>query len=156
MSFPTRIAVAALLLLLAAGCSNLRDQSYDVMVINRTARPLTVGLVKNGPEFEWTWAAPEDIAVQHPAARGVHWGAIVAPGATGELTNTGRFARGVMAVLRVYAGVREFDEMLAMGREDADRVNVLVPPGHGAVIVVERNNQLEALYKRPMPAPPAP
>lgn len=157
MPCPSRAPLLTLLLaLFAAGCSGARDRVYNIAVQNRTSGPVTIGLVKNGGPFEPAWAAPEDIAVDHPAARNVHWGHLVAPGSVGEFSLHGLFHPRVNAVLRIYDGERSLYELLAMSREDSGRVNVLVPEGPNAVVVIERGGGLEAHRVPPGSLPPPP
>jgi hypothetical protein len=138
-SFPCAIVV---LLLFAAGCA--KTQGYQVAVRNETPEPLTAGLVKEGGPYEPHWALPEDIAVETPADDGRGWdSAVVKPGDTGSAGPvTGKFDDGSRAVLRVYSGARELDEVLAVSRGSPDRVDVPLRPGKNAIIVRRDNGKL--------------
>jgi hypothetical protein len=48
---------------------------------------------------------------------------------------TGAFPQGALAYLRVYAGERSNAELLAVGPDSPDRAEVLLYPGHSAIVV---------------------
>ena len=132
--------------LLALGCA--KQQSYQVAVRNETEGPLTVGLVKEGGTFESEWASPEEIAAATRADEQRKWdSATVRQGQTGVAGPIeGTFGGDARAVLRVYAGGEEMDELMAISRGSPDRIDVPLRPGKNAIIVRREKGRL--VYER--------
>src|SRR5215217_8149522 len=79
--------------------------TFDLAITNRTDRPVTVGLVKDGPPPEPAWAAVEDQALETRLAALRPWGYVIPPGRTIDAPPTsGTFPAGSVPYLRVYAG----------------------------------------------------
>jgi hypothetical protein len=144
------------MLLLAAlvlvGCkSSYETRRYDVTVHNQSNGPITIWLTKDGPPYEPGWLAPEDLAVQSPKQDSKLSGVRVPAGKTaGTDVVHGQFEPQTHAVLRVYAGQRNFDELLASSSGDKTRVDYPLHPGKSSLIVsgthpvvsVKEENQL--------------
>jgi hypothetical protein len=151
-----RIFVPLLLLIFAPACS-LPSRSYHVHAANRCTATLSVGLVKNGPPLEDGWYAPADVAIGAPQLTDRHWGTIVEPGAVLILgPQSGHFADGVQAILRVYAGNPTIEELLAFGRDDPDRVDVYLWPGKSSYVIDRRGGRLTATRSEDYAAPAGP
>lgn len=138
-----RFTLALLIVpLLALGCA--KQHSYQVAVRNESEGPLTVGLVKEGGAFESEWASPEEIAAATRADEQRAWdAATVQPGQTGVAGPIkGTFGDDARAVLRVYAGGVEMDELMAISRGSPDRIDVPLRPGRNAIIVRREKGRL--------------
>ena len=136
------ILTFAVVSLLASGCT--REQSYQVAVRNETEGPLTVGLVKEGGDFESEWASPEEIAAATRADEQRRWdSATVGAGQSGVAGPvSGRFGDDARAVLRVYAGEGSMNELMAISRGSPDRIDVPLRPGRNAIIVRRESGRL--------------
>ena len=110
--------------------------TFDLSIANRTDRPVTVGIVKDGPPYERDLAGPEKWALESPLESLPPWGHVIPPGRTMDSSPiTGTFPRGALAYLRVYAGERSNAELLAIGEDSPDRAEVLLFPGRGEIVV---------------------
>jgi len=129
---------------LAPGCSS-PTHTYDVSVRNDTARPLMVGLAKDGPPYEDLWASPEDLAIESPKPPERQWGVPVPPGKTGSVNDVkGTLDRGTRAYVRVYQGAAELSEFLAIGRRSPNRIDLPLKPGGNAFVVTDTGGRLTA------------
>jgi hypothetical protein len=139
-------------LFLAIGCAETR--SFQVAVRNDTARPLTVGLVKEGGKYEPQWQSPEQAVMRTTGDDERGWDSVVvAPGAMGAAGPVkGDFARNALATLRVYAGDLQLSDVLAISRGSPSRVDVPLDEGRNAIIVREEAGKL--VYDR-VKLPPA-
>jgi hypothetical protein len=123
------LAAAALV-----GCAP--KATFDLAITNKTDRPVTVGLVKDGPPYERDLAGPEKWAIESPLESLPPWGHVIPPGRTMDSSPiTGAFPQGSLAYLRVYAGERSNAELLAIGENSPDRAEVLLFPGHSQIVV---------------------
>ncbi len=147
MRFFLTLPVVSLLVL---GCAG--EQSYHVAVRNETEGPLTMGLVKEGGEFEAEWASPEEIAAATRADEQRRWdAATVGPGQSGVAGPvSGRFGGDARAVLRVYAGEGSMNDLMAISRGSPDRIDVPLRPGRNAIIVRREGGKLA--YERANPS----
>ena len=120
--------------------------TYDLSITNRTDRPVTVGLVKDGPPPEPAWAAIEDQALETRLSALRPWGYVIPPGRTIDSPPTsGTFPAGTAPYLRVYAGRRSNSELLAISGSSPDRAELLLLPGHSDVVVrVDETGHLRA------------
>ena len=124
----------AAVVVMAGGCAP--KATFDLTVMNQTDRPVTVGLVKDGPPDEWEWAGPEKQAIESQGAPPPAWGHVIPPGRTMDSPPvTGAFPQGALAYLRVYMGERSNAELLAIGADSPDRAEVLLYPGHSDIVV---------------------
>ena len=129
---------ALFLALLIVGCHDVEKRTYDVTLHNNSTKTVTIWLTKNGPAYENGWRAPEDLAVLSPQMDERIAGVFVPPGKTAFTGKvTGEFAPHVDAILRVYLGQLGFDQILAVGRENADRVDVPLTPGTNDLVVTD-------------------
>lgn len=102
----------ALTLLNAVGCESTRQANITVSIHNASEKPVTVWITKTG-ERNATWLAPEDLALQPGKPEFVN-GVVVPPGKTGEMGPLeGKFESDAAAILRVYAGQLDYDQLLA-------------------------------------------
>ena len=137
------IALAFGLLLGTTGCGP-QERTYQVIVRNDSAEPVTMDLVKDGPPAEGPWASPEELA-QVTRADSIRWGQGLPAGKTAESEpKRGRFDRGTNAVLRIYAGLPTMTEMLAISRGSMDRVDLVLPPGTSTIVVEDQSGRLTA------------
>jgi hypothetical protein len=129
-----------LVLVSTFGCF-AEKHTYQVELTNSTNVVLSAGPVKElsqglRPEMEDGWAAPEDVAINAPELTRRHWGWLIKPGQTVTIGPvTGSFTGGMRAVLRVYAGDRSVDDLLAISRKDMDRIDIPLTPGLAGYIV---------------------
>lgn len=128
------LCVAALLVVGTVGCAP--KATFELTLVNKTDRPVTVGLVKSGPPEEPAWASPEEQAVQASVDGMPPWGHVVPAGRTLDSPPvTGAFPQGTLAYVRVYRGERRNAELLAISSPSPDRAEVLLFPGRNVVIV---------------------
>jgi len=128
--------VFILLFLFLPACTQEQKRSFEISVKNETARPISVGLVKNGPPQEQGWIAPHEVAMMAPQLTDRKWGAVLKPGETRVLgPYAGRFEPGVQAILRIYAGTPTIEEMLAFSRTDPERVDIYLWPGKSGYVI---------------------
>jgi hypothetical protein len=122
------------------GC--VPTHTYEVVVKNRSATPVTVWLTKNGPPVENRWKSPEDYAIERPGGNERVSGVIIAPGqegATGKVS--GRFPPQTDAVLRVYVGEHGVTDLLAISRGSPNRIDVTLNPGMNDLVVLDRGGR---------------
>lgn len=145
-----RMLVAVIFAALASACSTGPKATFEVQVKNVSSTPISVGLTKRmaggqRPAIEEGWVAPEDIAMRAPALADRRWGELLKPGETTVLGPfTGTFPAGVLAVLRVYAGNPTVEEMLAISRNDPDRLDVSLWPGRSEYLINDPGGRLMA------------
>jgi len=139
-------------LLLVIGCNN---QTFELSVTNKTDRPLTIGVVKDGPPYEVDLASPGELAVDTRLDTLPPWGHLIPPGRTidsGKVTGT--FPSGTRAYLRVYSGEHSNAELIAIGEPSYDRIDVLLFPGRNDFIIEnDLKNGMIAKRLNPTPAP---
>src|SRR5688500_11275940 len=98
-----RCSMICVLAGLLVGCASPKA-TFEISVTNRTAFPISVGLVKVGGQVEGPWAGPEHIAALAPSLGERKWGTLIRPTGTATLGPlTGTFYQGSRAVLRIYA-----------------------------------------------------
>ena len=126
-----------LFMLVMLGCqASYETRTYDVSVHNLSDGPVTIWLTKDGPPYEPGWLAPEDLAIESPKQNAKLSGVIVPAEKTADTgTVTGRFEPQTHAVLRIYAGKRSFDELLASTHGDPTRVDQPLHPGKNDLVV---------------------
>lgn len=146
----TRCLPIACLAVMVLGCTNTKTGTFEVEVINRTASPLSVGLVKNGPPAEKNWDSPEMIAFAAPGLTNKHWGMLVGPSETRRIgPQSGVFEKGSAPFLRIYRGDLTINQLLAINRQSTDRTSVPLLIGKSFVTVTEESGRLKAEYVRP-------
>lgn len=136
--------VAALsLLCVLVGCSQTR--TYDVSVTNRTDRPITVALIKEGGPYQPEWASPEDVAIRGQPVSQTSWKTLP-PGRTADTgTVKGKFYRDARVDLRVYQGNLGLSQMLAVDRDAPNRLDLPVQPGANRFVVTDADGRFTAL-----------
>lgn len=150
------IVALSALLLLAGGCAAPK-QTFQLELLNATNRPISIGLVKNGPPVEEGWTSPSEIAINAPQLTDRRWGMLIEPGQTAVIgPKTGRFPSGTLAILRAYAGNPTIEELLAYGRDDPDRLDIYLWPGSSSYVIDTLDGRLKATnvqdvraYRRP-------
>jgi hypothetical protein len=120
-----------------------------VSVRNRTAAPITVGVVKQGGLFDPAWPTPEEVAMRRSRLgrpSETAWDHIVVPPGKRGITQpmSGKFEPDANAVLRVYAGDLELSQVLAHSRQSPHRVDVVLPPGYSAFVITQQRGELRA------------
>lgn len=141
MMLKTLAAIA--LLGLMVGCQTTGE--FTVGVINRTDEPLSVGLVKDGPPPEAYWASPTQIAIGAPSLTERKWGTLVPAGEQAVIGPVkGKFAGGVTAYLRVYAGDRTVDGLLAVSPGSPDRIDIPLDNGRTDLVIHRESARLTA------------
>jgi hypothetical protein len=120
--------IAALgLMLLAVGCGP-QSRTYSVELRNVTRTPITLAITKDGPPYEASWAAPEDIMEHRPKETAGF--AEVAAGHGAMLRGlTGKFDSNTHAILRVYRGDGLTVKNLLKVGVGPDRQDVILAPG---------------------------
>ena len=130
----------AALLFLMIGCAP--KASFELTILNKTDRPITVGLVKEGEPYERELAPPERLAIESGLESMPPWGHVIPPGRTLDSPPiTGTFPRGSAAYLRVYRGEFSNAQLLAISNPSPDRTEVLLFPGLNQVIVRDDPNK---------------
>lgn len=126
-----------LLLVCVCGCHSYDTRTYDVSVKNDSEGPVTLWLTKDGPPFEPGWLSPEDIAIESPRQPVTTISGVVVP--AGKTADTGprqgKFEPGTRAVLRVYAGQLNFDQLLAAQADEKRRIDMRLHPGRSDLVV---------------------
>ena len=137
-----RTLPAILVALLIVGCA--RTETYQVRLTNKTAGPITFGLVKQGDPYEPKWAAPEDAAMNGSRAVAENWGSVGAGKTAVSQPIKGRFRNNAAAYLRVYEGKLDLAGIMAVSRGAPNRADILLTPGANQVTVTEDKGQLVA------------
>jgi hypothetical protein len=136
-------AALLILALLAIGCAP--RLTFDLTVTNQTSRPITLGLVKDGPPFEPDFSGPEHFAIAAPAAPQPPWGHVVPPGRSIDSGHiTGSFPDDTHAYARIYAGEHSNAELMAISEPSPDRLEILIYPGPNKIIVTDTPKGLHA------------
>lgn len=121
---------------LAAGCATTSKATFSISVKNATTQPVTTWLTKSGGPKEADWLAPEDLSLSIAAQADRLSGVIIPPGRTGEMPSiTGNFDADSAAVLRVYLGAVDFDQMLATSPNSSLRTDVVLREGRNELVV---------------------
>ncbi|HEY8751641.1 MAG TPA: hypothetical protein VIM11_26910 [Tepidisphaeraceae bacterium] len=142
-----RTLTALLLLSLAVGCAQTR--TYQVSVTNHTQSPITFGVVKHGDPYEREWAAPEEIEAEGGHASAELWAAIP-PGKTAVSEELkGRFGRNAIAYLRVFQGKLDLAGIMAIGRGQPNRLDIVLAPGMNKFVIINLNGRFEAVHDVP-------
>ena len=130
-------ASIALLLVPLLGCTQTR--TFLVAVKNATPRPITIGFVKSGPDFDPDWASPEAWTEIPPSRRPIEWGREIAPDGIVRARISGKLDAHSVAFLRVYGGGGlTVADLLAKSHGTGDRLDlVLDPGGPNAFLVTE-------------------
>jgi hypothetical protein len=128
------------ILLLSVGCGS--THSYDVLVTNKLADPVTVWLTKSEGPYEAGWYPPEEVEMGITGTKppNAH---IILPGETGEAKSKGEFDPGVQAVVRVYRA-QTMEAMLSMDRGMQDRLDLPIMPGKTDIDIVKVDGALQA------------
>ncbi len=119
---------------------------FTVEIMNISPTPVSAGLLKTREPKEEGWTAPADVAIHSPEYSDRHWGELIRAGETKVLgPKVGHFQPGSAAILRVYGGNPTIEELMAVGRTDPDRVDVLLAAGRSSYVVTVRNGRLVAV-----------
>src|SRR5258706_2560045 len=122
------------LLFVVIGCAP--KATFELSILNKTDRAITVGLVKEGESYDPELAPPERLALGSGLDAMAPWGHVIPPGRTLDSPPiTGAFPRGSAAYLRVYRGEFSNAQLLAISNPSPDRTEVLLFPGLNQVIV---------------------
>lgn len=133
-----------LMLMLVPACARYQKQSFEVAVRNETAKPISVGLVKNGPPLEEGWLAPHDVAIMMPQLTDRRWGLVIKPGERKVFgPYSGKFQPGVHAIFRVYGGNPTIEEAVAFAKDDPERVDIYLWPGKSGYVIRDVGGRLE-------------
>ena len=135
----TLFLLAALFL---GACASPTRYDFDVSVKNATTQPLTIGFTKTGPPDELQWMPPE-LTYFRSARPTETWGRMVAPGEIATCRMSGRFYKGVYAMLRIYGGEHMLTDLLAVSHDPSRRLDLILEPGDRNTFVIdERAGQL--------------
>lgn len=149
MNFMLRTIVLLSPLLFCIACNRYDRRTYEVVVVNQTAQPLTIGLTKNGPPFERDWAAPEDVAVLNHRDSEAAWGLRLEAGKTASSKRVdAKFEPQTLAILRVYVGDLTMDEILAASLNSPSRRDIRLRQGKNVVTVTETRGAVRVDVKR--------
>jgi hypothetical protein len=137
MFMVTKRLMLLMFALLLAGChAGYETRTYDVSVRNLSDGPITIWLTKDGAPYEPGWLAPEDLAIESPKQNAKLSGVIVPPDKTADTgVVKGQFESQTHAILRIYAGKRSFDQLLASTHGDPTRVDYPLHPGRSDLII---------------------
>lgn len=142
MSRPAPIVLLFLLLGLLTGSATLvgcapQTRSFTIVVTNDTPHELTLVLTKEGGPVEVNWISPEESATLTPQRDELPVSSVVVPpGKVARLGPVkGKFDPGGRAVLRVYAGAFDLDQMLSFPRGDPMRIDVVLQQGLNRLVV---------------------
>jgi hypothetical protein len=137
-----RLLGSMLLLVSVLGCADSR--TFNVSLKNDTSLPIVAWITKTGGPYEPLWRSPEDYAIERPGgAKDQTTGVYVQPGERiGPTKITGQFDKGVAAVLRVYLNPRSINDVLAIGPNSPNRVDVQLEPGVNQFIASNANGKL--------------
>lgn len=131
-------------LLLLPACTQVEKRSFEISLKNDTPRPLSVGLVKNGPPTEGGWIAPHEVAMMAPQLADRKWGWVIKPGETKNIgPYSGQFQQGTQAILRIYAGTPTIDEMVSFAKNDPERLDIYLWPGKSGYVIRNVAGRLE-------------
>lgn len=149
------LLLTALLATLIVGCSSNKDKkTYQVIVDNRSDRPVTVWLTTNKPVKEYEWVSPEELAIVNPDEQDPDNKVVIPAGKVGSTgTVPAKFKDNIDAVLRVYVGERSFDEVLAMSKGNPNRIDLRLQPGVNELTVNEEAGRIVVLRGTPTTAP---
>lgn len=143
-----RTIIALSLLCLTVGCASTR--TYDVAVKNQTDDWLTIGLVKEGGPMQPDWESPESAVSNDRKPSAVMW-EHVPPGKTADTGPIkGRFFRRSQAVLRIYEGKLGLEGMMAISRDQPNRVDVPLHAGLNRFEITRQAEQLVASRDEPV------
>lgn len=143
-----RTILALSLLCVMVGCASTR--TYDVAVKNQTDDWLTIGLVKDGGPFQPDWESPESALSNDRKPSAVMW-EHVPPGKTADTGEIkGRFFRDSQAILRVYEGKLGLEGMMAISRDQPNRVDLALHPGLNRLEIDRKGEQLVASRDEPV------
>ena len=118
-------------LFLATGCHWAQTRTYDVSVYNASKVSITIWLTKDGEPYENGWLSPEDLVLESPKNKGIVLaGVVVPPGKTAYTgPKQGKFDSDTSAILRIYDGQLKLNDILAVGRDSALRIDLPLPVG---------------------------
>ena len=129
-----RSTFAALLLFISINCAP--KATFELSILNKTDRPVTVGMIKEGEPYDRSLASPEQLAIETSLDALAPWGHVIPPGQTLDSPPvTGSFPRGSAAVLRVYRGQFTNAQLLAISNPSPDRGEVLLFPGLNQIVI---------------------
>jgi len=133
-------------LLLLPACTQVDKRTFEISLKNETVRPISVGLVKNGPPQEPGWIAPHEVAMMAPHLTDRKWGWVIQPGETKLIgPHSGKFEPGTQGILRIYAGTPTIEEMLAFSRDDPERLDIYLWPGKSGYVIRYGGARLQAV-----------
>ena len=131
-------------MLALVGCA--RTETYQVRLTNKTAGPITFGVVKLGDPFERLWATPEDASFHGEKPSPEMWGS-VGPGKTAvSQPITGKFSGNAAAYIRVYEGKLDLVGIMSISRGSSNRADVMLQPGPNNLTVMESHDQLTVYH----------
>ena len=141
-----RCLIVALIASMLCACSAPK-QTFRVELTNTTSGPISAAFTKQmyrgRPAIEEGWSAPEDIAIVAPMLTDRRWGQRIDPGQMRVLGPLeGHFPTGIQPFLRVYAGDRSIDELLAVSRGDRGRIDIPLSLGSARYIIREQDGRL--------------
>lgn len=139
----TRILAVLLLgflLLTGIGCTSRGN--FDITVHNQTTEPLSAGFIKAGGPMDPRWTTPSEIAILSPQLTDRPWGALVPPGKTVHLKSSSSFRKGSTAYIRIYAGDKTVDELLAISPGSPDLTQRALDNGRSAFVIQRDQGQL--------------
>jgi len=136
---------------LSLGSFACASKTYQVTVVNQTATPITVGVVKDHGPSEEGLTPVERLAIDSSLESMGPWGFVIPPGKTGDTQPiTGKFSGGAQAYLRVYRGTGTNAELISVGSSNPHRLDVLLFPGaRNEIIVKDGSKKLEFVRVSP-------
>lgn len=117
------------------GCAT--ERKFDITVENKSKRPVTLWLVKEGGSAQADWRSPEDIALMTEWNKGERIGGVVVPpNKIGENSISGKFESNSAAVLRIYDGQLDMAHILAV-QAGILRIDLMLSPGKNHFIIAD-------------------
>lgn len=129
------ILISCFCLMALTGCAV--ERKFDITVENRSSRPVTLWLVKQGGSAQASWRSPEEIAMMTEWKEGERIGGVVVPpNKVGENVASGKFESDSVAILRIYDGQLDMARILAT-HVGILRKDVKLSPGKNRFVIAD-------------------
>ena len=134
----------------STGCVALYERKFDITVENKSSRPVTLWLVKEGGVSRPSWRSPEEIALMAELPKDEKFGAVIVdPNKVGENQIEGKFESNSFGVLRIYDGELDMNQILARSPGVLRKDMTLFPGKNHFVIADAPILKVEQLEPKP-------